>query len=196
MIYMGGNIMRNRKIVVMIFCALAIAMNIVLGIITSSLKLPLYLDTIGTIFVAVYFGPWYGATVGALTNILTGIISNPKDIPFLLVSVAVGLIVGFIAKKFNFGLASAVVTGLILSVVCPLIGTPIGIWVYGGLTGTGTDFLFMWLQEVGNNIFVSSFVAKVLNNILDKVGSCILVWVLIASLPKQFKAEQLFNSKI
>jgi len=193
---MGGNIMRNRKIVVMIFCALAIAMNIVLGIITSSLKLPLYLDTIGTIFVAVYFGPWYGATVGALTNILTGIISNPKDIPFLLVSVAVGLIVGFIAKKFNFGLASAVVTGLILSVVCPLIGTPIGIWVYGGLTGTGTDFLFMWLQEVGNNIFVSSFVAKVLNNILDKVGSCILVWVLIASLPKQFKAEQLFNSKI
>lgn len=188
--------MRNRKIVVMIFCALAIAMNIILGIITSSLKLPLYLDTIGTIFVAVYFGPWYGATVGALTNILTGIIFNPKDIPFLLVSVAVGLIVGFIAKKFNFGLVSAVVTGLILSVVCPLIGTPIGIWVYGGLTGTGTDFLFMWLQEVSNNIFVSSFIAKVLNNLLDKVGSCILVWTLIASLPKQFKAEQLFNSKI
>jgi energy-coupling factor transport system substrate-specific component len=193
---MGGNIMRNRKIVVMIFCALAIAMNIILGIITSSLKLPLYLDTIGTIFAAVYFGPWYGATVGALTNILTGIIFNPKDILFLLVSVAVGLIVGFIAKKFNFGLVSAVVTGLILSVVCPLIGTPIGIWVYGGLTGTGTDFLFMWLQEVGNNIFVSSFIAKVLNNILDKVGSCILVWALIASLPKQFKTEQLFNSKI
>ncbi|MBU3144347.1 CD3073 family putative ECF transporter S component [Clostridium sp. CF012] len=185
--------MRNKKVAIMIFCAVAIALNIVLGIVTSSLKLPLYLDTIGTIFIAVYFGPWYGAAVGALTNIITGIIFSPKDIPFLLVNVAVGLIVGFIAKKFNFNLVTAIITGLILSVVCPLIGTPIGIWVYGGLTGTGTDFLFIWLQKVGNNIFVSSFIAKITNNLLDKIASCILVWGLIEGMPRQYKKDRLFN---
>lgn len=188
--------MRNRKTTVMIFCAIAIAINIVLGIITSSLKLPLYLDTLGTIFAAVYFGPWYGAAVGALTNILTGMLFNPKDIPFLLVNVAVGLIVGFAAKKFNWSLATAVITGLILSVVCPLIGTPIGIWVYGGLTGTGTDLLFMWLQKVGNSIFVSSFLSKILNNLLDKIGSCIIIWALIKSLPAQYRNTKQFNSQI
>lgn len=185
--------MRDKKIFIMIFCAICIALNIVLGIVTSSFKLPLYLDTIGTILIAVYFGPWYGAAVGGLTNIITGIIFNPKDIPFLLVNIAVGLIVGFIAKKFKFSLVTAIITGLILSVVCPLIGTPIGIWVYGGLTGTGTDFLFVWLQKVGNSIFVSSFIAKITNNFLDKIVSCILVWGLIKGMPKQLRKDRLFS---
>ena len=100
---------------------------------------------------------------------------------------------GFIAKKFKFNLVTAIITGLILSVVCPLIGTPIGIWVYGGLTGTGTDFLFIWLKEVGNNIFVASFIAKITSNFLDKIASCILVWALIEGMPRQLKKERLFN---
>ena len=104
--------MREKRVFIMIFCSICIALNIILGIVTSSLKLPLYLDTIGTILVAV------------------------------------GLIVGFNAKKFKFRLVVAIITGLILSVVCPFTGTPIGIWVYGVLTGTGEDFLFMWLQKV------------------------------------------------
>jgi energy-coupling factor transport system substrate-specific component len=188
--------MRNKKLSIMIFCAICIALNIVLGIVTSSFKLPLYLDTIGTIFIAVYFGPWYGAAVGALTNIITGIIFNPKDIPFFIVSVAVGLIVGFVARKYKFNLITAIVTGLILSVVCPLIGTPIGIWVYGGLTGTGTDFLFIWLKESGNNIFVASFIAKISSNLLDKIGSCILVWALVKGMPRQFNKDRLFDEGI
>ena len=53
---------------ILMLSALAIALNIVLGIITSSLRLPLYLDTIGTVFIAIYFGPWYGAAVGGLSN--------------------------------------------------------------------------------------------------------------------------------
>lgn len=182
--------MRNKKLNIMLMCAIAIALNIVLGIVTSGLKLPLYLDTIGTIFIAVYFGPWYGAAVGGLTNLLTGIIFSPKDIPFLIVSVAVGLIVGFIGRKFKFNFTIALITGLILSIVCPLIGTPIGIWVYGGLTGTGLDFLFIWLKESGNSIFVSSFIPKIINNLLDKIGSCLLVYFLIKALPKQYKPEK------
>ncbi|MBU3189968.1 hypothetical protein K9O30_12870 [Clostridium bowmanii] len=39
--------MRDKKVFITIFWAICIALNIVLGIITSSLKLPLYLDTIG-----------------------------------------------------------------------------------------------------------------------------------------------------
>lgn len=109
---------------------------------------------------------------------------------------AVGLIVGFIAKKFKFSLVTAIVTGLILSVICPLIGTPIGIWVYGGLTGTGTDFLFIWLKEVGNNIFVASFIAKITSNFLDKIASCILVWALIEGMPRQLKKDMLFSERM
>ena len=37
--------MKNRKVYVTTFCGVAVAMNIVLGIITSALGIPLYLDT-------------------------------------------------------------------------------------------------------------------------------------------------------
>ncbi len=182
--------MTSTKTRVLVLSAIAVACNIVLGILTSSLKLPLYLDTIGTVFIAVYAGPWCGAAVGGLTNLLTGILFSPKDIPFLLVSVAIGLIVGYIAKKFPFRLSTAIVTGLLLSVVAPLIGTPIGIWVYGGLTGTGMDFLVIWLKQSGNSIFVSSFIPKIINNLLDKTGTCLLVYLMLKTLPAPYKLQK------
>lgn len=36
------------------------------------------------------------------------------------------IIVGAVAKKFKFPYVTALITGLILAVVCPLIGTQIG----------------------------------------------------------------------
>ena len=64
---------------VFIFSALGIAINIVLGTVSGMLNIPLlFLDTIGTIFVAVVYGPFYGALTGGLTNVALGIIQNPK----------------------------------------------------------------------------------------------------------------------
>lgn len=89
----------NSKLRVMTFSAVALALNIVLGFVGAATKLPFYLDTIGTIFVAVTFGPMYGAIVGGLTNFLSALVLGPTDIPFMLVSIAVGLVSGLIAKK-------------------------------------------------------------------------------------------------
>ena len=49
--------MKNRKVYVTTFCGVAVAMNIVLGIITSALGIPLYLDTLGTVLSAAILGP-------------------------------------------------------------------------------------------------------------------------------------------
>lgn len=92
-----------------------------------------------------------------------------------------------VAKKYSFNFIVALITGLVLSVVAPLIGTPIGIWVYGGLTGTGMDFLFLWLRESGSSIFAASFIPKIINNLLDKVGTCLLVYLMWKSFPAQYK---------
>ena len=180
--------MNNIKSRMITFCGLAIAVNIILGIITSSLKLPLYLDTLGTVITADLIGPIPGAMVGALTNIITGFMYSIKDIPFLLVNVAVALIVGFVAKKFKFTYKSALITGLILTIVCPLIGTPISIAIYGGLTGTASDVIVLWLKNSGSSIFAASFIAKVGNNLLDKVGTCLFAVFVIKYLPITMKS--------
>ena len=170
----------------LVLCGLAIALNIVLGIVTAALKFPFYLDVMGTIFIAIYFGPWYGAVVGALTNILTSLFSGSfTGMPFMLVSIVVALIVGFV--KFNF--VTALVVGIITGIAAPVVGTPIGIAVYGGLTGTISDVAVMFLKQSGAGIFAASFIPKLFNNLLDKIGSILIVYLVVLSLPGNLKPK-------
>lgn len=178
--------MRNKKVYVVAFCGICVAMNIVLGIITSAMGIPLYLDTLGTVLSAAIIGPVPGVIVGALSNIITGLMYSVSDIPFCLVNMAVGLIVGLVAKKFKFTIVSAVITGLVLSFVCPAIGTPIGIYVYGGLNGSASDVLVMSLVQAGKDIFQASFLRNVASNLIDKVGTCVVGWALIKAMPMRF----------
>lgn len=78
----------------------AIVINIVIGqIVQSVLKLPIYLDSIGTILVAILAGPIAGALTGVLSNILWGIVfSNPQTIPFAITAGMIGLVAGILAN--------------------------------------------------------------------------------------------------
>lgn len=179
---MSNNKMSTRS---MIFASICIVINLVLGTVTQMLQIPLlFLDTIGTILSAAVLGPLAGALTGGLTNVIQGFITNPKDIPFALVNIAIGLIVGFVAKKRGFDLKTAIVTGLVLSIVAPLIGTPIAVLLYGGVTGGGTDLIFAWLLASGQKIFTAAFIPRVTGNLIDKIGSCILVSQILRYLPK------------
>lgn len=168
----------------MIIASLGIVLNLVLGTLVQTVKIPLlFLDTIGTILVAAVLGPFAGALTGGLTNVIQGFLTNPKDIPFALVNIAVGLIVGFAAKRYKFNLKVAVIVGLIISVIAPLIGTPIAVFIYGGLTGGGTDIIFAWLRASGESIFTAAFIPRITGNFIDKIASCVLVAMLIQRIP-------------
>lgn len=175
---------RNKTTYALVFSSIGIVINIVFGTVVSALQIPLlFLDTIGTVFTAVILGPFYGAAAGGLTNIIQGTITNPKAIPFALVNIAVGLIVGFIARRYKFNYKISVITGLILAVVAPLIGTPIAVWVFGGLTGDGADIIFTWLVQSGQRVFTAAFIPRITGNLIDKIATCIFVAFLIQRLP-------------
>lgn len=177
---------RNRGFI-LVFAGLAIAVNIILGTIVDIINIPLlFLDTIGTIFTAAVFGPWYGALTGGLTNVIQGIITNPRTIPFAFVNIAVGIVVGLISRKWKFNFVTAIFTGLILSIVAPLIGSPIAIYLYDGLTGDFNDVFYTLMMRTGQRVFTSAFIPRVASNIVDKVVSCLLVAFLIQRLPKQY----------
>lgn len=80
---------------------IAIAINIVLGqAVGTALKLPVYLDSIGTILVGVLAGPIAGAATGLLSNLtwtflLAGTpFGSPYAWPFAIVAVEIGLLAG------------------------------------------------------------------------------------------------------
>ncbi len=58
----------------------AIAINIAIGQIVVLLKLPVYLDSIGTVLVGIICGPWAGALTGVLANTIWGLF-NPDSLP-------------------------------------------------------------------------------------------------------------------
>lgn len=165
-----------------------IGINIIGGTLASSLKLPLFLDTIGTMLSAVLLGPWWGALTGVLSNVFQGIITSPTTIPFGIVNGAIGLIVGFIAMKRGFeDYITPLIVGAILSVAAPLIGTPIAVYVFGGLTGGGVDILYGILLGSTERIFAAAFLARIPTNLVDKALSAYLVMFIVRSLPPQWK---------
>ncbi|MBC3887838.1 ECF transporter S component [Acetobacterium paludosum] len=182
--------MENFSSKIVVFAAIGVAINIVFGMVVQLLNIPLlFLDTIGTIMVAVLFGPIWGALVGLVTNFMLGILVDPTNFPFALVNIVIGIIVGLIFKKFKFNLVTAIVTGLILSVVSPLIGTPIAVFLYGGIAGGFSDVMFAWLLASGQQVFAAAFIPRVLSNVVDKTLSCVLVYLVIKRIPATFMQQ-------
>jgi hypothetical protein len=91
----------TRKIVLI---PIAIAINIILGqTVAAALKVPVYLDSIGTILVGVLAGPIAGALTGGLANLIwTYVLPAPFHsdyaAPFFIVAVEIGLLAGFFGR--------------------------------------------------------------------------------------------------
>jgi energy-coupling factor transport system substrate-specific component len=83
---------------VIVLMPVAIAVNIVLGYtVQSVLKLPIYLDSIGTILVGVLAGPLAGALTGILSNLIWQYapgIGGGTIGPFAIVAGVIGLLAG------------------------------------------------------------------------------------------------------
>ncbi|HYN64476.1 MAG TPA: hypothetical protein VES36_07725, partial [Candidatus Limnocylindrales bacterium] len=84
--------------------AVGIALNIILGqTVASALKIPIYLDSIGTILVGVLCGPVAGALTGALGNVLWSYVIPPPfqyqpAAAFAITAVAIGVIAGLVGQ--------------------------------------------------------------------------------------------------
>jgi hypothetical protein len=88
----------------LVLMPIAIAINIILGAaVANALKIPIYLDSIGTILVGALAGPIPGALTGFVANILWQYIIPPPfqgavAAPFAIVAAVIGLIAGLVAR--------------------------------------------------------------------------------------------------
>jgi hypothetical protein len=88
----------------LVLMPIAIALNIILGqAVASALKIPIYLDSIGTILVGALAGPIPGALTGLLANLLwTAVVPPPfhSDIAaaFAVVAAVIGLLAGVFGR--------------------------------------------------------------------------------------------------
>ena len=67
----------------MSFLALAAVLNIAGANLALLIRIPLYLDTLGTFLAAILFGPFYGMVPGFLSGILTGMTTDIYSLFYL-----------------------------------------------------------------------------------------------------------------
>lgn len=83
----------------LVLIVIAIAINMIGGQLISMLKLPIFLDSIGTLISAVLLGPFIGMLTGLLTNLLWGLLTDPIAAAFAPVAMVIGLVARWLARR-------------------------------------------------------------------------------------------------
>jgi energy-coupling factor transport system substrate-specific component len=254
---------------------IAIAINIVLGqTVGSVLKIPLYLDSIGTILVGVLAGPIPGLVTGLLANliwtyVLPPPLQSPYAAPFAIVAAEIGFLAGVFAQVGSFrsrpnaswgqialaallvivvlggigyygflpfyagadftffgdtseaspffvalgyaiaigiiaaiigllvllfvrrdvGVAYVAIAGLIVGIVSAIISAPISAVVFGGVTGSGSDFLVAAFQQAGSDLSTAVLQQGLLQDPIDKTVEFLIAFVILQTLSRRFVAR-------
>jgi len=119
----------------------AIAINITVGSITVALRLPIYLDSIGTVLVGALAGPWAGALTGILSNLIWSVLPVPGGAGPIIafyapVAGVIGLMAGFWASRGVFQLRSDDVRiGGFLALAAGLVGAGAAFLVIQSMIG-------------------------------------------------------------
>lgn len=168
-----------------------VALNIVGGYIASALRLPVYLDMIGTAISAIVLGPWWGALVGVLTNGGSALISGPVSLPFAIVNVVGALLWGYGVRSWGLGksIPKFFLLNVIVAVACTIVAAPIIVLVFGGATGNGADALTGTFLAVGQNLVGSVFSSNILTSLADKIIGGFVALAVIEALPKSLTAD-------
>ena len=168
----------------------AAALNIVGGQINTVLRLPTFLDMIGTMVAAVILGPWWGALVGVITNVVSSFISGPIGLPFAVCNVAGALVWGYAniwgwaRKNWSFFLVNVLV-----AVVVSLFAVPIYVFIFGGATGHFADVMTAAFLGMGQNLIVSVFSSNILVSLADKIISGYVGLAIIEALPENLTSS-------
>jgi energy-coupling factor transport system substrate-specific component len=183
----GEQLRKDFSTITLVLMPVAIAINIVIGQIVVLLKLPVFLDSIGTVLVAVLAGPWAGALTGTLSNIIWGLLIDPGAFPWFPVAAAIGLVAGICA---NFGMFKVwwkvIITGILVALAAVIVSTPIGVYLFGGITGSGSTFITAYLLATGQELFTAVLSTNFLVEPIDKTATCLLAWLIIRGLSVRY----------
>lgn len=175
----------------LVLIPVAIAINVAAGQLVIAARVPLYLDSIGTVLVGALVGPWAGALTGFLANFvwtITGMF--PEAVAWS----GVAAIIGALAGAFSLGGWfkegwKAALAGLITGVIAAVLSAPIAAYVFGGVTGSGTDALVAMFRAAGLDALGANLAQGTVSDPLDKLITYLVVWAVLLALPERFKAR-------
>lgn len=165
---------------------IAVAINMIGGQLISMLKLPVFLDSIGTLISAVLLGPLIGMLTGLITNLIWGLLTDPIAAAFAPVAMVIGLVAGWLAKAGWFRtLPKVILSGVVITLAVTVVAVPNRTALFAGVTGSGADLLVAWMHSMGQNLVESVALTVLGANLVDKILTAVIVWILLRQLPQR-----------
>ncbi|PFG03399.1 MULTISPECIES: ECF transporter S component [Bacillaceae] len=187
------SIKKDFTLISILLIPIGVAVNVVAGELVELLKIPLFLNQIGTMIVAMVAGPWVGAVTGGVSKLIFGIF-NPTQLAFMPVAMASGIVVGLMAKKgLTKNVWKVAFTGFIVAIVAILIATPTTVIVFGGASGTGSDTITAVLLASGKEIWTSVFTQKIFVESIDKILSILVAYMIVRKMSDQYLSKQKYG---
>ncbi len=185
--------------------ALCAALNFSIGNIIYLIKLPVYLDSVGTILCALLLFPDRGAAIvcafvaGLIGVNLTGLVINPFLPWFTLTVLAIALVSAlltaratdtFRARPLPKGafVTKIVIFGVITGIVSAVTAAPVVAYLFGGVTGSGSALVVAYFMKSGNFLWDATLRSGLIIEPIDKTLQVLLAALLYRATPRDFIA--------
>ena len=158
----------------------AVGINYIGKLFAGVLKLPLWLDSIGTCLAACLAGPAVGAIAGAANNLIYGLTMDP---------------ISYYGRMKN--LRGTILTGVLAGLAAVIVSTPLNMMFWGGTTGNlWGDIVYAGALSQGLPAWIASTVDEIVVDLPDKIVVLLLVAGLYRGFPKSILSLYQSNSKI
>lgn len=164
--------------------AFSAVLNLLGGTVALMLRLPVYLDSFGTMFTAAVLGPAAGLIPGLISGIISGCTSDVYAFFYIPVQMILGLLCGWILPGIHplnsKTLWKLLPLAAVISFPATLASSAITAGVFGGVTSSGSSVLVQLLHAWGVPLTGSVFLVQFLTDYLDRV---IVLCAVAAMLP-------------
>jgi energy-coupling factor transport system substrate-specific component len=189
----------------LIAIALCAALNFAVGAVVYMTKLPIYMDSVGTILCAMLIYPdrWAAfvcATIAGLAGIIAvGLLVNPFLPWFAMTVVAIAFVSAFITasgdpifrarppQPFAF-VVRVILYGVITGVVAAVVSAPVVAYLFGGVTGSGSAFLVAFFLKTGQQLINAVLLSGLTADPIDKTLQVLVAALLFRATPAEFIA--------
>ena len=175
-----NSIISVRKMCVV---ALAIVLNVIGGQIALMLHLPIYLDSIGTIMIAMLYGPVYGMLPPLLYGLVMGFTLDIYSLYFMPVGLMLGLVTGLVSKYFSLKKWRMIPGAMLITIPGTIVSSVITAVLFGGITSSGSTVIVQVLNKAGLGLTASVFIVQILTDYLDRLLSLFVVSYLLHVIP-------------
>ena len=176
---------KRSNIFAFIMCAAGVALNILLSNEVTVLDLPLYLDTAGTIAVAVMGGYLPGVIVGFATNFIR-CIYNTTSVYYGVLSVLIAVAATFLANRgWHRKLPGIAGMVLVFSIIGGLLGGIIP-WFIEGISFAGEGVRNVIFETGHVNLITAHLLSSFIIDIPDKLITTLLALLAVRLIPSGF----------